>query len=185
MRIDQTTMKFNTNDITLTNAHLHLGKSDFMLNGEINRIRQAMLRGGKLRGNFSLTSDYIDCNQLMKAMNSGMQYSEQHLATTGQSVMDEESFVTMDTHTLQDSIATATLDTTDRVFVIPAYLDITLHTNAQKIDFKDAELTNVLGEVIIRDQSINLSNLKMDSNIGRGNMTMFYTAKDYSGARCV
>ncbi|MBS1322055.1 MAG: outer membrane assembly protein, partial [Parabacteroides sp.] len=78
--------------------------------------------------------------------------------------------------------ATATLDTTDRVFVIPANLDITLHTNAQKIDFKDAELTNVLGEVIIRDQSINLSNLKMDSNIGRGNMTMFYTAKDYSGA---
>lgn len=109
-------------------------------------------------------------------MNSGMQYSEQHLATAGQSVMDEESFVTMDTHTLQDSIATATLDTTDQVFVIPAYLDITLHTNAQKIDFKDAELTNVLGEVIIRDQSINLSNLKMDSNIGRGNMTMFYTA---------
>ena len=47
MRIDQTTMKFNTNDITLTNAHLHLGKSDFMLNGEINRIRQAMLRGGE------------------------------------------------------------------------------------------------------------------------------------------
>ena len=45
-----------------------------------------------------------------------------------------------------------------------------------------AGLTNVLGEVIIRDQSINLSNLKMDSNIGRGNMTMFYTAKDYSGA---
>ena len=182
IRMDQTTMKFNTNDITLTNAHLHLGKSDFMLNGEINRIRQAMLRGGKLRGNFSLTSDYIDCNQLMKAMNSGMQYSEQHLATAGQSVMDEESFVTMDTHTLQDSIATATLDTTDQVFVIPAYLDITLHTNAQKIDFKDAELTNVLGEVIIRDQSINLSNLKMDSNIGRGNMTMFYTAKDNSGA---
>ena len=182
MRIDQTTMKFNTNDITLTDAHLHLGKSDFMLNGEIKRIRQAMLRGGKLQGNFSLTSDYIDCNQLMKAMNSGMQYSEQHAATADQSAIDEENLVTMDTHTLQDSMATATLDTTDRVFVIPAYLDMTLHTDAKKIDFKDVELSNVLGEVIIRDQSINLSNLKMDSNIGRGNMTMFYTAKDESGA---
>ena len=175
-------MKFNTNDITLTNAHLHLGKSDFMLNGEIKRIRQAMLRGGKLQGNFSLASNYIDCNQLMKAMNSGMQYTELHSATTDQSVIDEENLVTMDTHTLQDSIATATLDTTDRVFVIPAYLDMTLHTDAKKIDFKDVELSNVLGEVIIRDQSINLSNLKMDSNIGRGHMTMFYTAKDESGA---
>lgn len=181
MRIDQTTMKFNTNDITLTDARLHLGKSDFMLNGEINRIRQAMLRGGKLKGKFSLTSDYIDCNQLIKAMNSGMQYAELHEGT-GQTGMDAESLATMDTHTLQDSITVAELDTTDQVFVIPANLDITLHTNAKKIDFKDAELTNVEGEVIIRDQSINLSNLAMSSNIGRGNMTMFYTAKDNSGA---
>lgn len=181
IKIDQTTMKFNTNDITLTDARLHLGKSNFVLNGEINKIRQAMLRGGKLKGKFSLTSDYIDCNQLIKAMNSGMQYAEQH-GSTDQESLSAESLATLDTHTLQDSITVASLDTTDQVFVIPAYLDITLHTDAKRIDFKDAELSNVEGEIIIRDQSINLSNLAMNSNIGRGNMTMFYTAKDNSGA---
>lgn len=174
-------MKFNTNDITLTDARLHLGKSNFVLNGEINKIRQAMLRGGKLKGKFSLTSDYIDCNQLIKAMNSGMQYAEQH-GSADQESLSAESLATLDTHTLQDSITVASLDTTDQVFVIPAYLDMTLHTDAKRIDFKDAELSNVEGEIIIRDQSINLSNLAMNSNIGRGNMTMFYTAKDNSGA---
>lgn len=181
IKIDQTTMKFNTNDITLTDARLHLGKSNFVLNGEINRIRQAMLRGGKLKGKFSLTSDYIDCNQLIKAMNSGMQYTEQQ-GSEDQSSLSAESLATLDTHTLQDSITVASLDTTDQVFVIPAYLDMTLHTNAKRIDFKDAELSDVEGEIIIRDQSINLSNLAMNSNIGRGNMTMFYTAKDNKGA---
>ncbi|WP_455637870.1 AsmA-like C-terminal region-containing protein [Parabacteroides sp.] len=182
MRIDPTTMKFNTNDVTLTDARLHLGKSDFVLNGEINHIRQAMLRGGKLKGDFSLTSDYIDCNQLMKALNAGMQYSEQHLGNDS-SALSEESLATLDTHALQDSIAgTAPIDTTDQVFVIPKFLDMTLHTNVKKIDFKDVELSNVAGEVIIRDQSINLSNLAMDSNIGKGKMTMFYTAKDDRGA---
>lgn len=181
MRIDQTTLKFNTNNVTLTDARLHMGKSDFLLNGEISHIRQAMLRGGKLKGNFSLTSDYIDCNQLIKAMNAGMQYSEQQ-STADQGAIDAESLTTMDTQTLQDSIATASLDSTDQVFVIPANLDMTLHTNVKKIDFKDIELNNVAGEVIIRDQSINLSNLGMDSNIGRGKMTMFYTAKDSRGA---
>lgn len=181
IKIDQTTMKFNTNDITLTDARLHLGKSNFVLNGEINKIRQAMLWGGKLKGKFSLTSDYIDCNQLIKAMNSGMQYAEQH-GSADQESLSAESLATLDTHTLQDSITVASLDTTDQVFVIPAYLDITLHTDAKRIDFKDAELSNVEGEIIIRDQSINLSNLAMNSNIGRGNMTMFYTAKDNSGA---
>ena len=181
IKIDQTTMKFNTNDITLTDARLHLGKSNFVLNGEINKIRQAMLRGGKLKGKFSLTSDYIDCNQLIKAMNSGMQYAEQH-GSADQESLSAESLATLDTHTLQDSITVASLDTTDQVFVIPAYLDMTLHTDAKRIDLKDAELSNVEGEIIIRDQSINLSNLAMNSNIGRGNMTMFYTAKDNSGA---
>lgn len=181
IKIDQTTLKFNTNDITLTDARLHLGKSDFMLNGEIKSIRQAMLRGGKLRGNFSLTSDYIDCNQLIKAINSGMQYAELQ-ESTGHTGIDAESLATMDTHILQDSISVASLDTTDQVFVIPVNLDMTLHTNAKKIDFKDAELSNVEGEIIIRDQSVNLSNLAMNSNIGRGNMTMFYTAKDSRGA---
>ena len=181
MKIDQTTLKFNTNDITLTDARLHLGKSDFMLNGEIKSIRQAMLRGGKLRGNFSLTSDYIDCNQLIKAINSGMQYAELQ-ESAGHTCIDTESLATLDTHTLQDAISVASLDTTDQVFVIPANLDMTLHTNAKKIDFKDAELSNVEGEIIIRNQSVNLSNLAMNSNIGRGNMTMFYTAKDSRGA---
>lgn len=182
MHMDQTTMKFNTNDITLTNAHLYMGKSDFLLNGEIKRIRQAMLRGGKLQGNFSLKSDYIDCNQLMKAMNAGMLYSEQLASAEAQPAINEENLVTMGATTLQDSIAVEVLDTTDRVFVIPSYLDMTLHTNAKKIDFNDVELSNVAGEVIIRDQSLNLSNLNMHSNIGRGKMTMFYTAKDERGA---
>lgn len=131
MKIDQTTLKFNTNDITLTDARLHLGKSDFMLNGEIKSIRQAMLRGGKLRGNFSLTSDYIDCNQLIKAINSGMQYAELQ-ESAGHTGIDTESLATLDTHTLQDAISVASLDTTDQVFVIPANLDMTLHTNAKR-----------------------------------------------------
>lgn len=176
MKIDPTTMQFNTNNITLSDARLHLGKSNFVLNGEIDHIRQAMLRGGKLKGNFSLTSDYIDCNQLMKAMNSGLQYSEQ--ALSAEQPIDADNLAMMDTHALQDSIITTPMDTANQVFVIPAFLDMTLHTNVKKIDFEDVQLEDVAGEVIIRDQSINLSNLAMNSNIGQGRMTMFYTAKD-------
>ncbi len=184
VRMERTTMLFNTSNVTLSDARLHVGKSNLTLSGEVKRIRQALLRGGKLRGNFTLTSDYIDCNRLMNAMNSGMQYLEQQ-ATRRDSVAggSDDLAMAMDVQAMHDSTATsAAADTTDRVFVVPDFLDMTLHTNAKKIVFKDAELENVLGDVIIRDQSINLSNLKAESNIGRGNMTMFYTAKDESGA---
>ena len=46
-----------------------------------------------------------------------------------------------------------------------------------KIDFKDLKLEDVKGEVVIRDQSINLSDLCMSSNIGSGDLTMVYTTK--------
>lgn len=56
MYIDETSVKFNTNNMTLSGARLHLGKSDLTLSGELSDIRRAMLRGGKLKANFELGS---------------------------------------------------------------------------------------------------------------------------------
>lgn len=182
IRMEKTRMTFNTNRVTLTDAKLHLGKSDLMLNGEIKRIRQALLRGGKLQGDFTLTSDLIDCNQLMKALNSGMQYSEQLAASGGGTSFDADSLERIDAESLRDVDAWAGEDTTTTLFVVPRFLDMALHTRAREIRFQDLELQNVEGEVIVRDQSINLSNLSMHSNMGDGRLTMAYTAKDKSGA---
>lgn len=162
MWMEPTTMKFNTNDITLTDARLHLGKSNFTLNGEISQIRRAMLRGGKLKGDFNLSSDYIDCNQLMQAVNNGMQYAE----NSDLQILSDENIAQLNTESLQDSIAQTEIDTTGQLFVLPAFLDMALHTNAKRIDFKDLELENVVGEIVLRDQSINLSKLQYTIQYG-------------------
>lgn len=183
IRMEKTKVTFTTNQVTLTNARLHLGKSDLMLSGEIKRIRQALLRGGKLKGDFTLTSDLIDCNQLLKAVNSGMQYSEQLAASASAQPFDEDSIAGMNAATLHEVEALAEEgDTTTQLFVVPRFLDMALHTRAREIRFQDLELKDVEGEVIVRDQSINLSNLQMHSNIGAGRLTMAYTAKDKQGA---
>ncbi|MEG2066604.1 MAG: AsmA-like C-terminal region-containing protein [Tannerellaceae bacterium] len=180
MKMEQTNVKFNTNDISLSKARLIVGKSDLTLSGEILHIRQAMLRGGKLTGNFALTSEYMDCNELMKALNQGMTYEEQQAATS-HSATTIDNMSNIDTLQMQAATASATTEE-DQLFILPPYLDITLHTNAKQIDFKDLKLEEVKGEVILRDQSVNLSNLRMHSNMGRGDLTMVYTAKNKSGA---
>lgn len=139
-------------------------QSNFTLNGEISQIRKAMLRRGKLKGNFNLNSDYIDCNQLMQAVNNGMQYGE----NTDLLMLSDENIAQLNTESLQDSIAQTETDTTSQLFVLPAFLDMALHTNAKRIDFKDLELENVVGEIVLRDQSINLSKLNIQSNMGMG-----------------
>lgn len=177
IRMEKTKVAFNTNTVTLTDAQLHLGKSDLTLNGEISHIRQAFLRGGKLKGNFRLASDFIDCNQLMRALNKGMLYAESLETTSAMGSFNTDSLATLDSNLLTDTQSSELADTTDQLFVVPKFLDLTLQTHAKQINFKDLELKDVNGEVIVRNQNINLSNLAMHSNIGCGNLTMIYSAK--------
>ena len=177
MRIAQTRVKFDTNNVTFTDARFQAGKSDFTLTGELSSIRRALLRGGKLKGEFSVSSDYIECNELLQAMTKGMQYMEQQ----EQSATLDESLMTADAKTIQDSMLVAIADTSDQLFIVPEYLDMSLALDAKKVDYKEMEMKTVLGEVVVRNQSINLKKLEMESNIGNGNMTMFYTAKDKRG----
>jgi hypothetical protein len=170
MYMDASHLKFDTNHITLTDACLHLGKSDFTLNGEISRIRRAFLRGGKLKGDFQLKSDYIDCNQLLYALNQGMSYAESDTLSS----FSEENLSLLENQLVQDSLQAVPVDTTNQLIVLPAFLDMALHTHAKRIDFKDLQLEQIQGEVVLRDQSINLSKLDMQSNMGKGNLTMTY-----------
>ena len=79
----------------------------------------------------------------------------------------------------QDTLRT---DTTTQLMIIPKFLDLSLRTDAKRIQFKDLELENVVGEVVVRDQVLNLSELRMNSNIGDGNLTMVYSTPDEAHA---
>ncbi|OAV69718.1 putative protein involved in outer membrane biogenesis [Bacteroidales bacterium Barb4] len=177
MRMERTEVKFDTNNITFADALFHAGNSNFTLTGDIINIRRALLRGGTLKGAFSVSSDYIDCNQLLQAAGQGMQFAEQQALSSAK----KETLADMDTQILQDS-ATAVTDTIPPLFIVPQFLDLSLNMDAKQVDYKDQRLEDVLGEITLRNQSINLKKLEMNSSIGHGNLTLFYTAKDHSGA---
>lgn len=183
MSMEKTEVKFDTNNITFTDARFHAGESNFTLTGELKSIRRAMLRGGTLNGEFNVSSDYINCNELLQAMGKGMQYAEEHLDPSETAAVNSGDVVDMDVNDIQHTLTTNTADSVEGVFIVPASLDISLKLDAKRIDYSDLEMQNVEGEIVMRNQSINLKKLEMDSNIGHGDITMFYTAKDkYSAA---
>lgn len=178
MWMEGTTLKFNTNNITLSNANLHLGKSNFVLDGELKKLRQAFLNNGKMNGKFLLTSDYIDCNELMQAITLGMMLSD---SQQGDSI-SSPSLSELEKADLHTAAVSQSLDTASALFVIPKFLDLSLDMAAKKIDFKDLEMTDVKGEVVVRDQTLNLNRLNMHSNMGNGQLTMVYSAKNKNTA---
>jgi hypothetical protein len=182
MRMEKTKVTFDTNNIAFSDALFHAGKSDFKLNGEVSSIRRAMLRGGTLKGDFSIDSDYIDCDELFRAISRGMLYAGQQDSEQESETIHDGDIVDMDIKALQDSIAVTVADTADVLFVVPSFLDMALHVNVKRIHYKDLELEDVAGEVALCNRSLNLRKLAMGSNIGRGNLTMFYTDRGYGGA---
>ena len=181
MYMEGTNVEYNTNRITLKDARLHLGKSDLRLNGQMSQLRAAALRGGTLKGKLTVQSDLIDCNQLLLAMNRGARFAEADEKAPAS--FNTDSITALEYQNMeigaQDTLRT---DTTTQLMIIPKFLDLSLRTDAKRIQFKDLELENVVGEVVVRDQVLNLSELRMNSNIGDGSLTMVYSTPDEAHA---
>ena len=181
MYMEGTNVEYNTNRITLKDARLHLGKSDLRLNGQLSQLRAAALRGGTLKGKLTVQSDLIDCNQLLLAMNRGARFAEADEKAPAS--FNTDSITALEYQNMeigaQDTLRT---DTTTQLMIIPKFLDLSLRTDAKRIQFKDLELENVVGEVVVRDQVLNLSELRMNSNIGDSNLTMVYSTPDEAHA---
>lgn len=181
MYMEGTNVEYNTNRITLKDARLHLGKSDLRLNGQLSQLRAAALRGGTLKGKLTVQSDLIDCNQLLLAMNRGARFAEADEKAPAS--FNTDSITALEYQNMeigaQDTLRT---DTATQLVVIPKFLDLSLRTDAKRIQFKDLELENVVGEVVVRDQVLNLSELRMNSNIGDGSLTMVYSTPDEAHA---
>lgn len=181
MYMEGTNVEYNTNRITLKDARLHLGKSDLRLNGQLSQLRAAALWGGTLKGKLTVQSDLIDCNQLLLAMNRGARFAEADEKAPAS--FNTDSITALEYQNMeigaQDTLRT---DTTTQLMIIPKFLDLSLRTDAKRIQFKDLELENVVGEVVVRDQVLNLSELRMNSNIGDGSLTMVYSTPDEAHA---
>ena len=57
-----------------------------------------------------------------------------------------------------------------------------LDTKIKKIDFRNLKMTDVYGNIVIRNQSFNLNELSMNSNIGKGKITLLYSSQDKNEA---
>ena len=163
-------LQFTSNELNLSGARLILGESDFSLDGKITNMRRALLRGGRLNAELSTTSDYINCDELMNAIARGVNYGETKDLTNDnvQSLADVEE--------LTQNIASNSID--DGLFVLPSYLNLSVHTKAKNVKYQHLELKNTNGQLVLNNQSAQLTNFYSQSNIGGGSLSLFYTARN-------
>lgn len=134
IRMSKTAVTVDGPKITLKNASVCIGRSNMTATGDMMGVYRAMTKGEKLTAHLSLTSDLIDCNQLINSL----------------------SFPEDTTEVLTDSVPSEM-----KLFVIPRNIDFELQTDLKKVVFEKMLFENVHGAVDIKNQAIHLEDLSM------------------------
>ena len=154
IRMAKTAVTVDGPKIRLKNASVRIGRSDMTATGDMEGVYRAMTKGEKLTAHLSLTSNLIDCNQLINSL----------------------SFPQDTTEVLTDSVPSEM-----KLFVIPRNIDFELQTDLKKVVFEKMLLENVHGAADIKNQAIHLEDLSMRALDADMKAVMVYKASSPRG----
>lgn len=142
--------------ITLRNASLKIGHSDMVATGEVMGLYRAMTKNETLKARLAISSEMIDCNQLINSFSLS-----------------------------EDSVSVAVTDTVSptemKLFVLPGNLDFELQTDLKKVVFEKVEFEDVCGKVDLKNRTLYLRNLEMRALDADMKAVMVYRADSVRG----
>lgn len=176
MRMPGTRLRFNMNEVELDSAVVRLGRSDMKLTGKVTDLARAFFRKDTIRGELLVTSDCIDCNQLMRAMEAGTSYMARVQAGFRDTIGGNGETDDMDAMpVISDTVA---IEGGNALFVVPPGIDFTFQTDIRKVLFGRLEMDSIHGEVVMRNQCIELSDLNLRSSAANMSTSALYKATD-------
>lgn len=169
-RIENIDLRFTTDSILLNNLKYTAGHSDFMINGAIRNVRQALISRRPVQVNMTLESDTLDINQIVQAAYKGSAFAEQvkdgSISIDG--IEDEKSI-----QELADSV-TQSADTS--ALLVPMNVRADIKMKARQVIYADVTMQNFKGDLLINNGALNLRDLSAGSAIGGAALTALYTA---------
>lgn len=132
--INEGVFQFLQDKMSFTNFKATYGKSDFSMNGFMeNVINFALSDNAILKGNFSVSSDFIDVDEFMSQT------------------------ITADASVKKDSVVVVTVAEAG-VIQIPKNFNLNLKAIAKKVHFNDLEVQNLNGSVGVNKGQLTLKN---------------------------
>lgn len=148
--MQKTSLTVGNRTISLRNATLRIGRSDLTATGAVYDLYGAMHHNKPLRAKLELTSNNLNCNQLIRSLS-------------------------FPTDTLQAE--TDTTATNLELFVVPRNVDFELTTRLKRVRYGKMVFKDVRGDVDIRNQAIHLKELSMTGMGAEMRTTLIYQAR--------
>ena len=149
IRLQKTSLTVGNRTINLRNATMRIGRSDLTATGAVYDLYGAMHHHKPLRAKLELTSNNLNCNQLIRSLS-------------------------FPTDTLQ-----AEADTTStnlELFVVPKNVDFELTTRLRRVRYGKMLFEDVRGDIDVRNQAVHLKELSMRGMDAEMRTTLIYQA---------
>ncbi|MBS1651766.1 MAG: membrane assembly protein AsmA [Bacteroidetes bacterium] len=144
-------LNFTNKFVELAAFDAKLGKSDIQANGKIENFMEYVFKGGLIKGDFTLNSTLMDINELTSSSSTSTQTSATNAATTSTNATSASS-----------------------VILVPANIDFNLNTKIAKVLYTNMTIENMQGNVIVRNEKVDMTNLKMNTMDGQLTVNGFY-----------
>lgn len=150
VQIDKMLFNFAPQMLSLNEFKGKMGATDFAMKGKVDNYFGYMLRDEVLKGDFAFSSNNFDLDQLMPA-------SEEATAEESSSESSSSS----------DPI------------LIPANIDFRLASNLNNVKYNGLDFKNLVGTIILKDETAILENLTMNAMGGKVALKGAYNTQDH------
>lgn len=153
VKIARAAMNFNPQFVELTELNLTIGKSDIQASGKLSNYLAYVFNDELIRGELTLNSNYLDLNPFMVSDSASSTASAAPPAGT-----DVAGYIR-----------------------VPANIDFKLNSKINKLIYDNMQLSNVIGTLLVRDETVDLNGLSMQTLGGTIAMSGLYDTRDANG----
>ena len=164
--------KFSNNVIELKELSLKSGVSDITAKGRLSGLKRILTSGkGRLDLDLGISSNEIDANEILIALNAGKKFEapKHHTELSG---LDDDDYL----NTIKESAAADTTLTTSLI-VLPANLNAKISLKANKIRYSNLETSRAATDLVLKERCLQATNTVATTNMGDVYLEGFYSTR--------
>jgi hypothetical protein len=155
VEISRGQVKANTKQITVDQFDVKIGQSDMSLKGDVSNYLAYLFKNGVLKGNFNLKSGFMNFSELS------------NIQKPAKPSVETKSDAKVAPVAPSDSVT---------AFQVPKNLDLVFQSAIQKAVYDKMPVSNINGQVKVKDQRVELTNLTMEMLQGKLAVNGSYTS---------
>lgn len=160
---------FDNNHLSLKNLTFKAGRSDLSAAGRIDGLRQAMSGRGTIKVKLDLTSNLLDADELLPAVNAGLRFKPETVAQA--STLSDEAY-------MEELVSAAdTMEQGSALIVLPANVDATMTLQGNEIKYTDLDVNWFASDIRLKQRTLQVTNTVATSNMGDIYFEGFYATR--------